>query len=174
MQKTIFIVCSLIVLGIVSCNNKAKEEQANENISYIDKDDEEINDAIRKAKASFKQFEKAFSLDSKNEQYYGFTIKEAFPTPDGSKEHMWIGEISFDGTNYTGVLANEPIHVTEVKYGDTITINTKNISDWMYFDRQLNLAHGGYTMRVYINKMSEIERTKFLQGNELEFAPIRD
>ncbi len=168
MKKNILMLLCLITLGFVSCKNKSAEDQ---NISYIKEDDPEMNTAMDRAKKDFSQFENAF-LEGKS--YSEFVIKEGFPTKDGSKEHMWVSELTYDGTNFIGRVANEPINDTEVQLGDTVTVDRNLISDWMYTDTISSLTYGGYTMRIFINRMSEGERNDFLRENGFEFAPLSE
>lgn len=105
--------------------------------------------------------------------YSGFVIKEGFPTRDGDKEHMWVSELSYNGKDFIGIVANDPVNDTEVQLGDTITVDRNLISDWMYTDTVSNLTYGGYTIRVIADKMSDNEKEAFLQENGFNFAPIQ-
>lgn len=159
----------VITLGITGCSNKSKNAE-DENVTYVADDDKEMNTAINKARQSFDQFENAFL--EKN-SYSGFVIKEGFPTRDGGKEHMWVSELSYNGKDFIGIVANDPVNDTEVQLGDTITVDRNLISDWMYTDTVSNLTYGGYTIRVIADKMSDNEKEAFLQENGFNFAPIQ-
>ena len=67
---------------------------------------------------------------------------------------------------------NEPVYNTFVQYGDTVTIDKNLISDWMYTEKSSNLTYGGYTIRVFIDRMGDDEKAGFLQENGYEFAPL--
>lgn len=169
MNKNILMLLCLISLGLTSCSSKSKHVEE-ENISYVKEDDKEMNAAMNNARETFDQFEKAF-LEKNN--YSDFVIKEGFPTKDGSKEHMWVSQLFYNGKDFIGIVANDPVYDTEVQYGDTITVDRNLISDWMYTDTISNLTYGGYTMRVFVNRMSDTEKAAFLEDNGFEFAPIQ-
>ncbi|MBD8346376.1 DUF2314 domain-containing protein [Dysgonomonas sp. HGC4] len=173
MKKGFLILASIITLGLISCSNKSKSTE-NENISYIKEDDKEINIAMDKAKETFNQFEKAFIENQKTNRYTNFVVKEGFPTKDGSKEHMWVSELTYDGNNFFGIVSNEPLYDTQVQFGDTITIDKNLISDWMYTDTSSNLTYGAYTMRVFVDRMSDDKKSAFLMENDFTFAPLSE
>lgn len=172
MQKYFIILISLITLGFISCTTKNKNSEDG-TITYVEDNDRKMNAAMDKARETFGQFEKAFIENQTTGNYSLFVVKEAFPTKDGSKEHMWINELTFDGTNFTGILVNEPMQDVDVKYGDTIVIDRNLISDWVYVD-STNLAYGGYTVRVFMDRMSDGEKTAFQKENGYEFAPLAE
>lgn len=171
MNKNILILLSIITLSLVSCNNKSKNDDP---VISVREDDNEINMAITKAKLAFGQFEKAFVENQKNDAYSYFSIKEGFPTKDGGVEHMWVSHLTYDGTKFTGILVNDPQYDTEVQYGDTVTVDKNRISDWTYFENSSNLTYGGYTVRVFVDRMSDNEKAAFLEESGYEFAPLSE
>lgn len=158
----------LVSLGLTSCKNKNAASE--EGVIYVQETDKDMNAAIDKAGETFQQFENAFLSDN---HYVGFVVKEGFPTKEGGKEHMWVSVINYNGKDFVGIVANEPLNNTYVQFGDTITIDKNLISDWMYTDTIANLIHGGYTMRILMDKMSDAEKAAFLEDNRFEFAPIQ-
>lgn len=171
MNKNILILLSIITLSLVSCNNKSKNDDP---VISVREDDNEINMAITKAKLAFGQFEKAFVENQKTDAYSYFSIKEGFPTKDGGVEHMWVSHLTYDGTNFTGILVNDPQYDTEVQYGDTVTVDKNRISDWTYFENSSNLTYGGYTVRVFVDRMNDNEKAAFLEESGYEFAPLSE
>lgn len=171
MNKNILILFSLIILSLISCSNKSKNDDP---VILVTENDNEINTAINKARLAFGQFEKAFIENQETNAYSYFSIKEGFPTKDGGVEHMWVSELTYDGTNFTGVLVNDPQYDTEVQYGDTVTVDKDRISDWTYFENSSNLTYGGYTVRVFVDRMDDNEKAAFLQQSGYEFAPISE
>jgi uncharacterized protein YegJ (DUF2314 family) len=72
---------------------------------------------------------------------------------------MWINSLRFDGKVFHGRLNNNPYEVKAVKLGDIVTVDPKDVSDWMYIDKGKLI--GGYTIRVVTDKLSPAERKAF-------------
>lgn len=173
MKKVLFLL-AFIALALTSCNNKNKGVE-DENVTYVEDNDQEMNIAMDNARKTFDQFEKAFIDNQKSNKYVDFIIKEGFPTKDGlSKEHMWVVVLTYNGKDFTGIVSNDPLYETEVQNGDTITVDRNLISDWMYTDNTTNQTYGGYTTRIFVNRMNDTERAAFLQQNGFDFAPLSE
>ncbi len=170
MKKILFFLC-FIALGLTSCNNKSKNVDE-ENISYIEKEDKEVNTAMDKAKNTFDQFEKVFIENQKTNKYANFMVKEGFPTKDGSKEHVWITKLTYNGRYIAGIVATQPLYEIKVQRGDTVIIDRNLISDWMYIDNATNQTYGCYVTRVLVNRMTDEGKAAFLQKNGFDFAPL--
>ena len=161
-KNLVFIAICTILFSACKDNSQKTNSDNNDGdpITYFKDDDKAMNDAIEKAVNTFDQFEKAFVESQKDGKYDGFTIKMGFPTKDGSKEHMWLSDLTFDGKQFSGILANQPAMEVDVKYGSKVVVKKDMISDWMYFDAD-NKVYGGYTMRVMRDAMSPEERALF-------------
>ncbi len=133
-----------------------KTEKEGDVIYGVTSDDNEMNNAIKKANETLVQFDEA--LKSNNSNYKYFALKTRFTTVSGG-EHIWLSKIVMKDNNYFGVIDNLPQSTTEVKIGDTIKIENNNISDWMYIDDK-KLA-GGYTIRLLRQRMNKEERKQF-------------
>src|SRR5690606_33199292 len=118
--------------------------------------DVEMSHAIENARKTLDEFKSA--IKSQNSDYYNFALKERFNTDDKGGEHIWISEIQYYDNKYFGIVDGKPISTGEVKFGDTIEINFHNITDWMYFDK--NIVKGAYTTKVLRQRMSQNERDK--------------
>jgi uncharacterized protein YegJ (DUF2314 family) len=142
----------------MSCNSNKKVERENEPTIYkVGKDDAEINKAIEKAKQILDSFDYAFKNNSRVFTFFG--LKKRFEE-NGNVEHIWIGNIQGEEDGkYVGVIDNMPEKIKSVKLGDTIEIDKKDISDWMYLKN--SVLHGGYTIRLLRERMTEDERKKF-------------
>jgi uncharacterized protein YegJ (DUF2314 family) len=87
-----------------------------------------------------------------------FIVKKPFK--DGEKvEHIWLSDVSFDGTNFRGRVDNEPLDVKNVTLGATATAAKGEISDWSYVDD--GKLVGGYTIRVLYARMTRDEKKDF-------------
>ncbi|QKX05851.1 DUF2314 domain-containing protein [Aquimarina sp. TRL1] len=166
-MKKILILISVLTL---SCNQSKKSKVERENkpdVYNLQETDMEMNNAITKANETFNLFKETFQNDSVNKYY--FSIKQKYDTPDGGNEHLWVGQIILNQSDYYGIIGNEPISILKVKLGDTVRIDKKQISDWMIVDNSNGKVKGGYTIRVLRNRMSETERNQFDQNNGLIF-----
>ena len=70
-------------------------------------------------------------------------------------EHMWIGEVDFDGQYVQGELLNNPNWLTSVKAGDAARIPLGEISDWMYAIG--GEVYGAYTVNLMRSRMGARE-----------------
>lgn len=169
-MKTITLKIFLVSIILFSCNQirEGKIERKHQpDIYNLAATDIAINNAIEKAKQTFHQFDSIFNNDKKKLNYYA--IKQQFTTIIGGSEHIWIGQISLIDGNYKGIVGNKPLITKEIKFGDTITINNKEISDWMIIDQSTGKTKGGFTIRVIRDKMDTEEKKAFDSNNGFIF-----
>lgn len=160
---------ALCIPFFISCNSPAKTADKisdESNVRRVFSDDEEMNNAINKAKQTFTQFDTAF----KNGHFDpgSFYLKVRFDVPSGG-EHIWADSIYIQNGTYYGVLDEDAVDTDEVKAGDKVKITKENLSDWMYADD--GLLVGGYTIRVLRNRMSPQEMASF---DSSYFLKIKD
>ena len=152
----------LISILLFSCKTDKTEriERSNEpDIHMLNDSDKEMNDAILLAQQTFNKFEKAYKEN--NDDYKDFSIKMPFKSTNGY-EHIWITDITYENNEFQGVVNNSPAFTREVNIGDTIIIDTKNISDWMYVEN--GKLRGGYSIRAIRDKMSASQKKEFDNG----------
>jgi uncharacterized protein YegJ (DUF2314 family) len=157
-MKNIFLILFLLT-GLLSCNNaqtKKTENEAKDNLYKTPSDDKEMNEAIATAKKTLDQFDKA--LESNIYDTSTFALKVRFPTSTGG-EHIWVTSIIIKDGDYFGIVDNLPELKTNVKFGDKIKLDKKNISDWMYSDK--GILRGGYTIKLIRGRMTKEEQGKF-------------
>lgn len=150
------IIVAVILLIIVSCENKRERIQRDvePEVLLVQPEDAGMNAAIENAKKTFQtNFHPA--LISKNPDFSNFAIKQRFDTQEGG-EHIWIGDIVFDNGKYRGIVQNKPVNPLDIKLGDEIVVNLDNLSDWMYYDK--NVVKGAYTVKVLRETMSDEEK----------------
>jgi uncharacterized protein YegJ (DUF2314 family) len=66
---------------------------------------------------------------------------------------------TFDGTQFTGTVNNEPEKVNSVRMGQKLTVAPERISDWMYIENRKLV--GGETLRVLRAALAPAERADF-------------
>jgi len=78
-------------------------------------------------------------------------VKYGFPTPDDSKEFMWLAVERWTATQVVGTLVNEPDDVPELQLGQEVAIDEADIFDWM-IQLSAERREGGYTLDVANNQ----------------------
>ncbi|WP_166109318.1 DUF2314 domain-containing protein [Pseudoalteromonas sp. Z9A5] len=136
--------------------------------------DSEMENVSRAARDTFKYFWRELAWESRR-IVPGLDlsiVKVAFKTDKGDGvppfEHMWIGDIDFDGINVTGTLMNEPNWASNVSAGDVVNIPVSDIGDWMYVID--NKVYGGHTVNLMRLRMSEQERNQHDNAWGLDFG----
>lgn len=161
-MKTKFLIL-IAILCLASCKDSNKIEREGEPTIYgVKSEDEEMNAAILQANETLDDFKKGL-LDPNADSH---ALKVKFSNEKGI-EHMWIGDIVYKDGQYSGILNNEPEYVTEYKSGDKIEVDASKISDWMYLVN--GKLHGGYTLRVLRNRMTDEERKQLDEESEMQF-----
>jgi uncharacterized protein YegJ (DUF2314 family) len=90
-------------------------------------------------------------------------------TPNNPEvEHMWLGEVDFDGQFVTGDLLNAPNWLKTVKAGDPARVPLAEISDWMYAIR--GEVFGAYTVNLLRSRMGAAERRQHDEAWGLNFG----
>ena len=87
-----------------------------------------------------------------------FEVKKAFV--DGhNAEHLWVGDLKWDGTNFRGKINNKPHDLRNVKLGQSVVVAPQEISDWMFIKNGKLI--GGYTTRVLYARLSPQDKARF-------------
>ncbi|QEL13691.1 YegJ family protein [Limnoglobus roseus] len=140
-----------LVIALVGCGKKPVEDK----VSYVADDDPGMKAAIEKARTTVSQFTAVLKAPKPTQK--GLSVKMAFA--DGKNtEHMWLSNVTLDGTTFHGIVNNDPEHVKTVKIGDKASIEVKKISDWMYIENKKLV--GGYTLRALRDAMPPAERAE--------------
>ncbi|MDR2403709.1 MAG: DUF2314 domain-containing protein [Spirochaetaceae bacterium] len=101
-----------------------------------------------------------------------FMVKHPFPADERSGfryEELWLGEIRFDHGRYSGVLVNQPYHISAYKAGDRVFFAIDDISDWMY--TQDGQIIGGDSIRYLIEGIPELDRDAATSAWYERFVP---
>lgn len=119
------------------------------------RDDTEMNAAIDKARAALPQFWERFADPAANEG--DFSLKLGI-SDDVGTEHFWCGEIEGSAKSATCVIANEPVNVHTVAYGERVKVDPDIISDWLYY-RDGKMV-GAETLRVMLPHLEKKEAAR--------------
>ena len=83
-------------------------------------------------------------------------------------EYMWINEIGFDGNTINGVLINQPHNLTNIQEGDVVSIELKDVCDWMI--ASMGKVYGAFTVNLMRAGMTDIEREEHDTAWGLDFG----
>lgn len=144
-----------------------KDHLVSNKIIEVEQNDKEMNQAMIQAKSTFQDFDRA--LKNKSSKYKNFMLKKAFNSNQGI-EYVWLAEIKYNSfkDKFIGIIVSDPLYETEIKVGELVEIDKKEISDWMFVDEN-NLVYGGYTLKILRNRLNEKEKKWFDEENNLKF-----
>ena len=135
--------------SLISCSR----HQSNDDITIsVSNDDAEMNAAIAKARAALPDFWRVFEKRGQGET--NFALKVRITDKEGV-EHFWAVDIERKDGKIFGTINNDPDIVQNVKFGDRITVNDADISDWLYL-RNGKMV-GNYTCGCFSNKCQKVK-----------------
>ncbi len=163
-MRNIFIL--ILCVAIISCNPTQKIPTNEEgNVASVSGEDAEMNAAIQRAQDTLPMFIKA--LQSLKPTQTSFMVKAKFPYGgSNAAEHLWIRDVTYNGKQFEGFIANEPLYVQNIHLGDHIVVEMSDVSDWMIIEDGRLL--GGFTIYVLRSRMSKSEREQF--DSEMEYT----
>lgn len=123
-----------------------------------------MNAAIGEARARLPEFLAA--LKRGGPSLARFSVKAKYELPSGA-EYIWIGDVSYNGTSFSGRLENVPRDIKGLKYGDAVTIHSDAVGDWLYVDDGQLI--GAFTLRVIYRRMSPAQQEAFKQQLDYKF-----
>jgi uncharacterized protein YegJ (DUF2314 family) len=128
----------LLLLATIqfSCDTPSTTENNNdteheENLKYLDADDEKVAQAYEEAQKHLPEME-AYYKENTVGQYKIF-VKVKFEE-DGVFEHMWGSLLQTNLTQYSIRLDNEPVNIHNVAYGDVLTIEKTEVEDFLVYE----------------------------------------
>lgn len=180
MTKTaIVLIITIFALGLCGCDSQKTKERNSMSeespVTFHKGDDPEIQKASQEARKTFRYFWKQVSYDFNRivPVLEVACIKVAFSDdksdPDAQIEHMWVGNIDYDGVTIRGTLINKPNWLKSVAEGDAVECKVDEIDDWMLV--MAGKVYGAYTVQVTRDRMSASEREEYDEAWGLEFPP---
>jgi uncharacterized protein YegJ (DUF2314 family) len=150
-------------------NARSSAAASDDDVMTVESSDDAINAAIERARSTFDTFTR--ELTNADADPGMFAVKIEFKTDSGApfeSEHIWLNDVSVDGDTISGTIGNVPDYVSALKEGEAATASVKDLSDW-YFIKDGKM-HGGYTIRVFRDRMTQEEREAFDKDFPYEFA----
>lgn len=128
--------------------------------------DARMNAAIEQARALLPLFLEEFrGTDAPG----AFTIKAGLLTSDGGREHIWIGDLHYEGDQLVGNLINEPYYLPGMRLGSRVEIKPDDISDWTIATP--DGVYGGFTTRVMLANMAPAEAEQYRASLNMAAQP---
>lgn len=123
--------------------------------------DSELDAAIQQARSSLDTFIEQISTPHAGRTFVA--IKVRFHPPDDSPQDIWVDEVTYTNGSFRGRMGDD-IPSLRLEAGETITVDEKDILDWMMVEDGKLI--GGYTIRLAVQRMSPEERERFLETLE--------
>lgn len=163
-KKILLILACMLVMSCAyfdRLSSPMKQTDESLDVEAVSSDDKEINAAIARAQETLPVF--IDQLENPISTYTNSMIKVRFPyDAKGSAEHMWMGNLSYSDSRFTGVLGDKPIQVKDIHQGDTLTIDAKDVTDWVLIKEDGTML-GGFTMHVFISRMTQEEANEYIK-----------
>ena len=123
----------------------------------IKDEDAQMGKAVTKARKTVGTFIAALKHPAATQR--DFEVKKPFLLGD-VVEHMWLSEVTYSKGRFHGKVDNRPREIKGVKFGDRVSVNPREITDWAFVDK--GVLVGGYTIHLLHNELSA-ERKKELE-----------
>ncbi len=136
---------------------------------FYSKPDADMAAAGEQARASFRYFWRELAWERRRIVPGLALASVKAPFADGENvEHMWVGEVDFDGRDIYGELLNAPNQLRNVHQGDRVKLPLAEVGDWMYV--LIKEVFGAYTVQLLRSRMSERERKSHDKAWGLDFG----
>lgn len=154
-----------IALLSTSCEKSNDETvvRRDGNPDYIrvkDQHEPNMDSAIARARSEIETFINALQSPKPTQTY--FSVKKPFAWQNGDEtnyEHIWITDVSFKDGKFHGLIGNEPVDIKNATFGDEVTLEKSEASDWMIIDDEKMI--GGYTIIALRDAMPPEEKKEF-------------
>jgi uncharacterized protein YegJ (DUF2314 family) len=149
-----FSILALMALLVIGCNSKDTptviEREGQPPVVGLADNDPQIRAAEKKAQDTLEGF---IAQLQKKPADTTFFIKTGIPTPDGSKEHIWVENLTYRDGVFSGFLGNEPLNLPNLKVGSVVKVKRADVEDWII--AKGGEMTGGFTTKVIDEKTSK-------------------
>jgi uncharacterized protein YegJ (DUF2314 family) len=128
--------------------------------------------AAKQARATFKYFWRELSWERRRivPAFSVIAVKARFEHGEAF-EHMWVGDVDFDGAHVLGTLLNDPNELTTMKSGDAVKISLEDtFEDWMLASERG--VFGAFSVQVLRAEMRAEDRKKHDAMWGLDFGDV--
>jgi uncharacterized protein YegJ (DUF2314 family) len=150
------LVASLITVGTPSAAQSVLDRARRDEVARVRTGDPAMAAAIEQARAGLDGF---FAIaDNPGANRRNFSVKVAVPTRDGH-EYLWIRPFERNGDQFVGRVNNTPRNIANLKSGDRIAFQRKDIADWLYLEG--DSMKGNYTACALLRNEPPEQRASF-------------
>ena len=146
-----------------------------EPVFNFDEQDPAMQEAYEAARRSFKYFWRELSWERRRIVPGLDMSMVKLPFTDGPRtdgqgqfEHMWVGDVDFDGETLSGELLNAPNWLASVRQGDAVRAPFSLLRDWMMTSD--GVAYGGFSVNQIRARMNNKERKEHDEAWGLDFG----
>lgn len=141
------------------------EREGEPDVFNVSDNDPDMKAAVDKARKSVDHFIRHLAKPGDGDS--DFSIKAVF-TDGSNTEFMWVTDVTHADGVFSGVVNNNPNHLKNVKFGDSITVPKEEIADWMFVEN--GVLRGGYSIRVLRKRLNPKERKEFDSSTGLKIT----
>jgi uncharacterized protein YegJ (DUF2314 family) len=105
--------------------------------------DEVFNAAIKRARETLPDFIARLQAAAPGE---AFSVRARFQIPDGGGEHMWLDEVTFDGTHFHGKLSDDAYNIETLHFGDLVSVEEGTVTNWLI--EKDGVRHGEFLLKA--------------------------
>ncbi|MFZ5718276.1 MAG: DUF2314 domain-containing protein [Pseudomonadota bacterium] len=127
-----------------------------EDLINVRPDDAAVEKAKAEARGSLGLFWSKF--DGREAGVSRFSVKVGLPVKDGGVEHLWATPLSRDAEIVVVRLANDPVYIEDLEYGQEIEVAPALISDWSY--EKNGKLYGHFTTRALMRTATPEQRAQ--------------
>jgi len=131
----------------------------------IEDRDEHMRQAVAQARKTLPVFIAALQHPTRGQ--HDFEVKKPF-VKNGDVEHIWLSDVEYSGHRFHGIVDNHPWKIKGLKFGEHVSVNPNEISDWVFVDH--GKLKGGYTIRCLARNLSPEKRKEFENETKVKIA----
>lgn len=166
--KLLLLTVPLIIAGCAAqrvehpVGHEIRNASAPPEVFKIEDRDSQMHRAVLDARRHVGVFIAALKDPAKGQ--HDFEVKKPFAM-DGEVEHLWLSNVQYSGNRFHGLVDNHPKKIKGLKFGERVSVNPNEISDWAFVDN--GRLVGGYTIRVLARNLSPEQRKNFENETEV-------
>lgn len=142
-----------IVFAAASCHYKRKSSDKYTSV-YLPKNDSILLALKDTALTHLQIFIDSLTIHGQDTNNYKFQVKSRF-ADDGIHEHMWSIIFKYNNGHFDGLFADSGFDVRNIKAGDKVRINRKDVEDWLIYNKKDNRTTGFYSEKYLKSKLKK-------------------
>ncbi|HHS94322.1 MAG TPA: DUF2314 domain-containing protein [Rhodobacterales bacterium] len=157
MPRFAIMLLSLSLAFAAPLSGHAQQGPGDESVVSIADDDPAMVDAIETARGHLGQVLTA-AINEFGVAHPGLTLKVAFPVESAQmdREVIWLSDISLAQDGMAGRLANDPVAMPGLKFGDEVRFTQDMIYDWGLAGPD-DRIFGHFTTRVLLDQIPKAQ-----------------